>query len=161
MTLAPGPVELAFPDVAARDLEGRDVELPAAFTGRRNVAIVAFQREHQRLVDSWVPWLEDRAAVDPVFAFFEIPSISGRWSIARRFIDGGMAAAIRTPTVLQRTFTFYGDLQRLTGPLQIEDRDTIWLLVVDATGAVSWAERDEFTPAAAARVARALDELAL
>jgi hypothetical protein len=155
----PGPLELPFPRVRARDLEGRDVELPADFVGARTVAILAFQREHQDLVDSWVPWLDERAAADPGFRFYEIPTISGRWSLARRFIDGGMAAAIRVPAVLQRTFTFYGDTDRLAGPLQITDRSTISLFVVGADGTVTWGEQGRFDPGAAERLSAALDAI--
>jgi hypothetical protein len=60
------------------------------------------------------------------------------WAPARRFIDGGMAAAIREPVILQRTLTIYGDVTRLTRPLGIVDRSTISVLLVDATGSVRW-----------------------
>ena len=129
---------IAFPRVPARDLEGRDVVLPDAFAGTLNVVIVAFQRKHQALVDSWVPWLEERAGVDPGLCFYELPTIGRIWAPVRTIIDGGMAAAIRDPVVLRRTLTVYGDVGRLTGPLGIDDRSTIALLVVDGAGAVRW-----------------------
>ena len=53
--------------------------LPEAFDGDRNIVIVAFRREHQTLVDSWVPWLEEHAWNDAGLRFFEIPTI-GRMS---------------------------------------------------------------------------------
>lgn len=155
----PGAAERRFPHVRGRDLQGRDVELPRDLAGHRNVAVIAFQREHQDLVDSWVPWLESRAAADPTFRFCEIPSISGRWSLARRFIDGGMAASIRVPEVLARTITYYGDLDRVTRPLRITDRGTIWLVVVDADGGVGAVERGAYDEETAARVAAALDAI--
>lgn len=126
----------AFPRIRARDLQGRDVDLPAAFVGERNVVALAFRREHQRLVDSWLPWFERRAAVDPGLRFYELPVIGRRWSPVRRLIDGGMAAAIRDPVVLQRTFTVYGDVDRVTRPLGITDRSTITVGVVDRRGTV-------------------------
>jgi hypothetical protein len=127
-----------FPDIAARDLQGKDVQLPAGFSGERNVVIIAFQRNHQSLVDSWVPWLEEQAAADTGLSFYELPTIGRMWAPARRFIDGGMAAAIREPVILQRTLTIYGDVTRLTRPLGIVDRSTISVLLVDATGSVRW-----------------------
>jgi hypothetical protein len=57
--LSPG---VDFPRTGARDLEGRDVTLPDALEGDRNVVIVAFRRHHQDLVDSWVPGRGQRAA---------------------------------------------------------------------------------------------------
>jgi hypothetical protein len=127
-----------FPDIAARDLQGRDVRLPEGFVGDRNVVIVAFQRNHQALVDSWVPWLEQQAASDPGLRFYELPTIGRLWAPARRFIDGGMAAAIREPVILQRTFTIYGDINRLVRPLGIRSQSTIAVLLVDAAGTVQW-----------------------
>ena len=138
-----------FPDIAARDLQGRDLRLPAGFAGERNVVIIAFQRNHQSLVDSWVPWLEEQAAADTGLSFYELPTIGRLWAPARRFIDGGMAAAIREPVILQRTLTIYGDVTRLTRPLGIDDRSTISVLLVDAAGVVGWQGSGAFDAATA------------
>lgn len=127
-----------FPRISARDLERRDVVLPEAFAGERNVVAVAFRRQHQSLVDSWVPWFERQASTDPGLRFYEMPTIGRLWAPARPFIDGGMAAAIRDPVVLRRTFTVYGDVGRVTGPLGITDRSTITVLCVDGQGTVLW-----------------------
>lgn len=149
-----------FPSLAARDLTGRRVTLPEAFEGDRNVVLVAFRRRQQGDVDSWVPWLDARAADDPGLRFYEVPSISDAWAPARRLIDGGMAAAIGGPVVLGRTLTVYGDLRRLTDPLEIDDRDRIHLFVVDGTGRVRWRATGGFAPAVADGLAAALDRLA-
>lgn len=129
---------LQFPRVRARNLEGLDVDLPDAFAGERNVVAVAFRREHQKSVDTWVEWFEARSGSDPGLRFFEVPTIGRMWAPVRRFIDGGMAAAIREPIVLQRTFTIYGDVAEVTGPLDIPDRSTITVLLVDRGGRVLW-----------------------
>ena len=147
-----------FPDIAARDLQGKDVQLPAAFSGERNVVIVAFQRNHQTLVDSWVPWLEEQAASDPDLRFYELPTIGRLWAPARRFIDGGMAAAIREPVILQRTFTIYGDVNRLVQPLGIGSRSTIAVLLVDAKAMVQWHGSGPLTEASARELDGALQE---
>lgn len=148
--------EVTFPDVGARDLEGLDVRLPEAFVGDRNVVIVAFQRQHQSLVDSWLPWLEARTATDPGLRFYEVPTIGRVWAPMRRFIDGGMAAAIRVPEILQRTLTVYGDVSRLTRPLGIEDRSTIALVLTDRVGRVTWSGSGGFDESVAAELERAL-----
>ena len=127
-----------FPRIRARNLEGLDVELPDAFDGRRNLVAIAFQRNHQSLVDSWVPWFEQRAGGDPEQRFYELPTIGRIWAPVRNFIDGGMAAAIREPEILRRTFTIYGDVSRVTGPLAITDRSTITVLLLDGAGGVLW-----------------------
>jgi hypothetical protein len=42
----------SFPQIDARNLQSLDVRLPDAFAGERNVVMIAFQRQHQSLVDS-------------------------------------------------------------------------------------------------------------
>ncbi len=147
-----------FPSVSARDLQGLDVTLPGAFRGKRNVVVIAFRRHHQTLVDSWVPWLEEHAAKDPDLHFYELPTIGLIWIPMRTFIDGGMAASIREPTILQRTFTVYGDVRRVTRPLGIEDRSTIALILVDRSGVVRWSGAGGFNPDVAQELERALCE---
>jgi len=109
-----------------------------AWPGERNVALIAFRRDQQRLVDSWVPWLEQRAAADPGLRFAELPALGLRWEPARPAIDGGMAAAIRGQAVRRRTLTVYTDLRRVTVPLGIDDRSTTWLCLMDRAGRVAW-----------------------
>ena len=138
-----------FPSINARNLEGLDVRLPAAFAGERNVVLIAFQRNHQSLVDSWLPWLEKQCAADPGLRFYEVPTIGRIWAPARRFIDGGMAASIKVPEILQRTFTVYGDISRLTGPLSIHHRSTIAVLLVDGNGHVLWQGSGGYSTSAA------------
>jgi hypothetical protein len=148
--------ELTFPELSARNLQGLEVTVPDAFGGARNVVIVAFQRNHQGLVDSWVPWLERRATTDPGLRFFEIPTIGRLWAPMRPFIDGGMAAAIREPVILQRTLTVYGDVNRITRPLGIEDRSTIAVFLVEKGGAVRWHGTGRFDDDLAAELDTAL-----
>ena len=141
-----------FPRLHARNLEGLDVVLPDAFAGDRNVVLVAFRREHQALVDSWVPWLEEQASMEPALRVFEVPVIGRLWAPMRRFIDGGMAASIKVPRILQRTLTVYGPVEALTTPLGIADRSTITVLLLDADGAVLWSCTGGHTEASAAEL---------
>ena len=154
---ATGDVRRPFPPLEGRDLQRRLVSLPGGFEGERNVVLVAFRREHQTLVDSWVPWLEARAADDPGLRFYEIPTIGTQWSPARRVIDGGMATAIGDPVVLRRTITVYTDVRRVTDGLGIDRTDTIWLFLVDAVGTVRWRGHGGFDAAVAADLGAALD----
>ena len=148
-----------FPRIQARNLEGLEVMLPDAFTGERNVVIVAFQRKHQSLVDSWVPWLQAQASADPGLRFYEVPTIGRIWAPVRNMIDGGMAKAIGDPVVLQRTLTVYGDVGRLTRPLGIQDRSTITLTVVDRGGRVHWSGAGAFEANTAKGIDAALEAM--
>jgi hypothetical protein len=151
--------EISFPRLGTRDLDGREVTLPAGLPGEWNVVILAFQRRQQELVDSWVPWLQERAAATPWLRFAELPAIGLQWQPARPLIDGGMAAAIRDQQTRRRTLTVYTDLRRVTAPLGISDRNTIWLFLVDRAGRVRWRGSGGWDPPTAGGLAAALAAL--
>lgn len=139
-----------FPQLTARDLDGREVVLPAGLPGELTVVLVAFRRSHQALVDSWVPWLEARMAVDSRLRVVELPVLALHWAPGRSAIDGGMAAAIPDPAVRRRTLTVYTDVRRVTVALGIEDRETITVGLVDRSGRVWWKGSGGFDRATAA-----------
>jgi hypothetical protein len=129
---------VGFPHLAARDLEGRALELPRDFSGPANLVIVAFRRQQQSMVDSWVAWFESIAAEYPALRCYEVPVIATRWSPARPFINGGMAQAVRAQEARRRTLTVYTDVRRVTDALAIDDTETVTVLLVDADGRLRW-----------------------
>ncbi len=127
----------AFPTVEARSLDGRTLTLPTDLEGDLNLLAVAFHRHHQSDVDSWAG---EFAAIECAHGVvtYEVPTISGRWGPARRFIDGGMAAAIKDAKVRAHTLTVYGDTSRMTRGLDLPDRDQIAVVLCDQQGEVAW-----------------------
>jgi len=143
---------VGFPHLAARDLEGHALELPDDFSGTPNLVIVAFRREQQSMVDSWVAWFETIAAEHPTLRCYEIPVIATRWSPARPLIDGGMAQAVRAQEARRRTLTVYTDVRRVTDALAIDDTDTVTVLLVDSDGRLRWRTTGPVTEHAGARL---------
>jgi len=131
-------VSVLFPVLAARDLTGRTVSLPADLPGELTVVVMAFRRGQQGAVDSWLPWLEQMAATDPRLRYVELPTIGQQWAPARSVIDGGMASAISDESTRRRTLTVYTDVRRVTAALGIDDRSMIALMLVDREGRVRW-----------------------
>ncbi len=64
---------LQFPCVAARDLEGQARSLPADFAGQSNLVVVAFRREQQAMVDTWIAWFDTISARYPTLQCYEVP----------------------------------------------------------------------------------------
>ncbi len=124
---------LHFPALELRDLRGRERPSPAVFDGRWNLVFVAFRRGQQKAIDEWVKRL---GPLPDGVKVWEVPSLSGVWTMARGMIDGGMAAGVGTRDTQERTLTFYGDLRRITTPLGITRRSVITILLLDATSAV-------------------------
>jgi hypothetical protein len=144
MSSTGGQASARFPVVKGRSLLGVDVTLPLDFPAERTLAVVAFQQQHQVIVDRWIARAvaagvpaTTRGAADvlPV-AVVELPVLSTRWQLARRFIDGGMAAGIGDPDVLARTITLYTDLAAFRRPLAIADGRDVHALVVTRDGTI-------------------------
>ena len=52
---------MRFPVVTSANLSRRGFTLPADFEGDVNVLLIAFQRWHQRAVDTWIPFVRQLA----------------------------------------------------------------------------------------------------
>jgi hypothetical protein len=133
-----------FPVVIGRSLLGLEVTLPRGFPAELTLAVVAFQRWHQERVDRWIaravaagipPTTRGDAGPVPV-AVVEVPVLSTAWRPARRFIDGGMTAAIRDPDVLARTITVYTSVAAFQRALAIPGSDDVHALVVRRDGTI-------------------------
>ena len=147
---------LRFPDLAARDLQGRALSLPNDFAGTSNVVVIAFRREQQPAVDSWIAWFESIAVEHPGLRCYEVPVLATRWSPARPFIDGGMAQVVREPEARRRTLTVYTDVRRVTDALAIDDIGVPTVLLVGSDGRVRWRATGPATERAGAELLGAL-----
>ena len=152
-----------FPDVVGRDLMGLEYRLPGEFPATVTIAVIAFKRTHQEQVDAWITRIaaagiphtpHGRTDLDRVV--LELPVLSGRYQVARRFIDGGMAASIRDPEVLARTITLYGSVDGLCAPLGITSREHVSVRVVTRDGSVVWGTTGQVTDVAVSQLLAAL-----
>jgi len=145
-----------LPTVEARALDGTGYRLPSELGGERNLIAVAFQRNHQGEVDSWLKDFADLEAQHAGLMTYEMPTISRRWSPVRGFIDGGMTAAIPDPQTRARTITAYTDVNRVRDSLGLPDTKEIAVILCDRNGLVSWLARGKRSDEAAAELRAAL-----
>jgi hypothetical protein len=145
-----------FPEIQARSLERERYDLPGEFEGRRNVAVVAFRREQQQMVDTWLPFLLTLEADHDDLRVYEIPTISQRWGPARWFIDGGMTAGIADREARARTLTTYTDVGRVQRALGLRDDATIATVLTDRDGRITWMATGAFTEEAGKDLSTAL-----
>ena len=120
-----------------------------------NVSALGFGTTFQRMWNLYLAYSEAGFRL----GFVELPAIGLQWQPARSVIDGGMATAIHDQKTRRRTLTVYADIRRVTVPLSICDRNTIWLFLVDRTGQVRWRGSGGYDAAAAAALTAALAEL--
>ncbi len=147
---------MSFPTLPVRNLEGQNLELPSGFESDRTIAIVAFQRWHQSLVDSWLPWLKELQTRQPEVQVYEIPVLSSMYMFMRWMIDGGMAAAIPSQEVRARTLTAYTDVGRVVRMLGLSDTSTITVLLVNRAGHILWQGYGSYDSQQAAALEEAL-----
>lgn len=142
-----------FPRAVGSNLEGREFVLPFDLEGKLNVVVIAFKREQQADVDSWMPFLGKTEATHPGLRVYELPTLARGYRLMQSFIDGGMRRGIPDVAVRAATITLYLDKAPFKRALRISDEGRIHLLLIDREGRVYWRAAGAFDPARAAELA--------
>ena len=141
------------------NLEGKRFALPGDFEAEYNVVFVAFRREQQADVDSWLPFLREQKLAERGIRLYELPTLNRSYRLMRGFIDGGMARGIPEKATREATITLYIDKSPFKKALAISSEDRIITLIVARDGRVVWRTDGRFAPGAGAELAGALDAL--
>lgn len=147
-----------FPTVKASNLEKRDLNLPADFEGERNLLLVAFEREQQKDVDTWLREMKRFEELDPGFRYYELPTIQRPNVFTRWFIDNGMRRGIPDRKARERTVTLYLEKKPFLDALRITDQKKIYAFLVNREGNVLWRSDGDFDEAKGASLKSALGE---
>ena len=133
-----GEAGATFPEVVGIDLEGDEVALPAGFEGRQNLVAVAFEREQQAVVDTWIAAAEPLLAQDVELRLYEVPTIYEGPAAFRFWVNNGMRSGITDQVARRRTVTIYVDRNEFNAALSIPDTSDIHVLLVDAEERIAW-----------------------
>lgn len=127
-----------FPKVKGINLMGEEITLPEGFDGEKNLVLVAFKREQQSDVDTWIDLYA--AVKDRIkgLKFFEVPTIKPMNSLTRVWINNGMRSGIQDPSARARTITLYVPLKEFTDDAGIENSDQIHAFLLDRKGKIFW-----------------------
>lgn len=147
--------EGAFPRLTASNLEGETLQLPEGFAGNRNLLLIAFQRERQKNVDTWLHEMK-RFQSFPGFDYYELPAIDRANSFFRWFINNGMRRGIPDRSARSRTITLYLDKASFRKALSLPDEKRIYAILVDRSGKVLWRAEGDFDEAKASSLERVL-----
>jgi hypothetical protein len=148
---------MQFPRLKARDLEGRTVEVPGGLGGAVNLVVLAFRRDHQYPIETWLPHF---ARLEQDFAgleVWEVPALSRSYRIWRGAIDSGMRAGITDPGVRRHTLTAYTDLGGLQRALGLPDLEEIRLFLLGKNGSVLWRGRGAYSEETLAELTAVLE----
>jgi len=127
-----------FPALDSETLEKQAVRLPQDFRGERNLLLIAFKREQQKDIDTWLMQMKRYEDIDKGFRYYEIPTIERMNRFMRWFINTGMRTGIPDVKARERTITLYIDKEPFKKSLQIADEKQIYAMVVDRSGNVLW-----------------------
>lgn len=127
-----------FPEITADTLSGKRKTLPDAAKGAPALIVIAFVREAQDMIDSWVTPIKKEFHGAQKIAIYEIPVISSAiWRPMRRIIDGGMRSGIPVADH-DYVMTVYSSAHELTESLEIQDQTLAYLYLVDMDGTIRW-----------------------
>ncbi|WP_165077088.1 hypothetical protein [Methanogenium sp. MK-MG] len=131
-----------FPKISAETLSGKRKTLPDAASGAPALIVVAFVREAQDMINSWLIPVKEEFQGSEKIAIYEIPVISSAiWRPMRRIIDTGMRSGI-PDAEHDYVMTVYSSASELTGPLEITDQSSAYLYLIDRDGIIRWEGRD-------------------
>ncbi|MEO6526422.1 MAG: hypothetical protein ABIP93_07340 [Gemmatimonadaceae bacterium] len=147
-----------FPNVEGSNLEGEHFKLPSDFKGELNVVLVAFRREQQIDVDSWMPFLKTVGESRRDVRVYELPTLGRRYRLMRPVIDGGMRRGIPDAAVRAVTITLYIDKAPFRESLRLRHEDRIYVLLVDQRGRVFWRAEGRFDERTGAELVRRMDD---
>jgi hypothetical protein len=152
---ASNPTAGVMPTVNAEALSERKVILPRDLPGERTLVLIAFEREQQKNVDTWVTGLNLTKSSIP---WIETPVIDAKNPFVQAMINGGMRTGISDPAMRDRTITLYTSRNQLIEAMKFDSgQSTIYAAVVDRKGKVWATSKGDYSAEKAAPLLAALD----
>jgi hypothetical protein len=146
LPIGPGPVfrqeikvhKNHFPRVIGTNLEGSDVLIPEAFRGEKNLIIIAFERQQQVEVDTWLSAYENLVRDYSGLEIYELPIIKIMNAFIRFNINNGMRYGIADKNHRIRTITIYLDKEDFKKSLNITTEETVQVFLLDDKARILW-----------------------
>ncbi len=123
-----------FPKVKGRSLSGKKVTFPKDVEGEVVLIGIAFKREAQEMLDSWIDYFD--ILCEGKKDIYEIPMIeSSIWKIFSPIINRGMRSGIPEERH-DKVVTHYGGVSDVKEQLEIEDEDLGYVFLLDEHGQI-------------------------
>lgn len=134
-----------FPKVSGFNLLGKKFDLPGNFAASYNVVILAYDREQQEDVYTWLPLLQKLETNFSNIRYYEVPTLPEYNAIVRAQIDNWMIAGIPDKETRDRTITLYLDVESFNDALNIDSTREIQILLVTSKGEILWQEKGAYS----------------
>ena len=129
-----------FPRILGINLEGKELKLPETFNKKLNLVIVAFKREQQKDVNSWINATKPIIAKKTEFSFFEIPVIFELSAPKRFWLNNAMRFGIKDKISRQNTITIYTNRKKFYKVTNMKE-DFIYALLINNDGKILWRKK--------------------
>ena len=140
-----GQAEAHFPKVSGKNLVGKKYNLPNDLEGELSIVFVAFERDQQTAIDTWIPDTKKLVAKYPNLRYYEIPTIKKLPGIVQSFINSGMRRGIPDKDARAATITLYLDKTNFLKEIGIADEKKIYVYLVNRTGKIFWKAEDRLS----------------
>jgi hypothetical protein len=137
---------LYFPSITSENLNKESITLPDDLAGNPSLVLVAYERNQQLNVNTWLDQLELIEKALPGIQVIETPTISSnKWGWMAWFIDGGMRSGISDFEARARTITLFTNVKAFNKALGIDEVDRIYAVLLNDDGQVLVVESGNFS----------------
>ncbi len=126
-----------FPTLRGIDLTGEEQIIPSKLDGDKKLLLIAFQREQQQQIDTWLNVVKDIEAANNNFRYYEVPVIYEGSAPFRFWVNNGMRSGIQDQTARERTITVYTDRDKFFDIMEMNE-DSIYAVLVDQNDQIVW-----------------------
>ena len=129
---------IKFPDVAGKNLKRKKSKFPEDFPAKYNIVLMAFYRQQQLDINTWLPYVDQLVSNYLDLAYLEFPVIYKMSPIGQFMLNEGMRAGIPDQQARENTITLYLDKTRFLEQLGIQSEAEIRVMLVKKDGSILW-----------------------
>lgn len=129
--------------------------IPQDLPAERTLLLVAFRREQQKSIDSWIHGLKLHSS-DNQIPWIEIPLIQRRWKLLSSWIGYGMRCGISDNELRAHVWTAYTNRSSFLKRMRLTRIDCVYSFVVSKDGRVLALVSGDYNSDAAQLILKAL-----
>jgi len=145
-----------FPEVSGRNLKRKKLTFPAEFPASYTIVLMAFYRQQQADIDTWMPFANQVEDEYQDVAYVELPVVYRMGPVGQFMLNEGMRAGIPDAKARERTITLYLEKSKFLGQMGITSQEQVQVLLVETDGKILFKESGRFTPEKGQRLIEAL-----
>lgn len=125
-----------FPQMKGINLKGEIINIPEYFSGKHNLIIVAYVRDQQADVDTWIEKLDQINEIFPDLKFYELPIIDKSSPLFRFYVNNGMRRGVTNPERRKVVITVYTDVKEFLQITKLQTIEEIAVFILDPNGKI-------------------------